>query len=306
MSMHYCLGRLPARHDPRTLRFADFTADMPDAPESCNWASHVPNWPMFVNNRIGDCALASAGHLMVGWTANALGTAGTILSDVDIIAAYSAISGYDPRTGKNDNGCVMLDVLRYWSTAGIGGHKIHAYAAIDPDAHAQHKRAIWAFGGSYLGLDLPLACQDLLAAGKPWDLPANGKLTGKWAPGSWGGHAVAAESYDPNWLTIPTWAQTIQMSWRFLDAYCSEAWAVFSAADWIRATNGLAPNGFDHARLDASIAAVAFQPPVIGPEPTPPPAPTPAPDPTAGMSILVRDLEINGVHFGGTLYPIKP
>lgn len=303
----YRLGRLPARQDPRTLRFASFARGMAAPPATCNWTTHTPTWPVMLNDRIGDCTVAAAGHLVQEWTANALGTAGTVVSDADILAAYSAVSGYDPATGRGDNGAVMLDVLRYWSKSGIGGHKIHAYASVEPTNHVNVKQVAWAFGGSYIGLDLPVACQSLTDAGKPWDIPAGTRLTGQWAPGSWGGHAVPIVAYDATWLTVVTWGKLWSMSWRFFDAFCSEAWAVFSVADWLRATNGLAPSGFAHAELDAALGDVADQPPVIGPEPTPPtPPPAPTPTPTPGMSIDVRDLVVGTTHFSGTLYPAKP
>ena len=59
-------------------------------------------------------------------------------SDKQVVAAYSAITGYNPSTGANDNGAVEIDVLNYWRQTGIAGHKIGAYVALglDPEALA--------------------------------------------------------------------------------------------------------------------------------------------------------------------------
>ena len=88
---------------------------------------------MMHNDTIGDCTCAAAGHLVMEWTANV--GAETTPADADILAAYSAITGYDPKTGANDNGAVETDVLNYWRKTGIAGHKIMAYAALEPGNH---------------------------------------------------------------------------------------------------------------------------------------------------------------------------
>ena len=100
------LGKLSPRHDPRTLHLANYLHPdvLPKIPVQKDWSGKVPSWPMMANNAIGDCTTAAAGHMIMEWTANA-GTE-IVPSDTDIIAAYSAISGYDPQTGANDNGAV--------------------------------------------------------------------------------------------------------------------------------------------------------------------------------------------------------
>ena len=58
---------------------------------------------MMDNDQIGDCTCAAAGHLIMEWTANAQSKMVTP-TDKQIVAAYSAITGYNPTTGANDNG----------------------------------------------------------------------------------------------------------------------------------------------------------------------------------------------------------
>ena len=255
--MRRCLGRRPARHDERTLRFATYAKALPPPPDHCDWSILTPKWPMMLNDQLGDCTIAAAGHLIEEWTANAHGGPGQVVADADILAAYSAVSGYTPGKPSSDKGAVELDVLKYWRQKGIAGHKISAFAAVAPKNHVHVQQATYLFGGLYLGIALPFAAQALLDAGRPWDLP-NRRRGSDWLPGSWGGHAVPVVAYDQNWLTIITWGAPLKMSWRFHDAYCDEAWAVLGGSDWLNENaDTTAPNGFDLATLQADLKAVA-------------------------------------------------
>ena len=69
------------------------------------------------NDKIGDCTCAAAGHLIMEWTSLAQPKMFTP-TDPQIVAAYSAITGYNPKTGANDNGAAELDVLNYWRKTG--------------------------------------------------------------------------------------------------------------------------------------------------------------------------------------------
>src|ERR1700739_3300585 len=128
------LGKLAPRHDVRTLQFANYlTAALPPAPVSYDWGSKVKQWGMMKNDTVGDCTCAAAGHLIMEWTAET----GILVTptDTQIIKAYSAITGYNPSTGANDNGAVETDVLNYWRQSGIAKHKIGAYVAIETSNH---------------------------------------------------------------------------------------------------------------------------------------------------------------------------
>lgn len=243
------LGKSAPRHDPRTLQFAKYLkpAALPPAPAQADWSTKVSNWPMMANDRIGDCTCAAAGHMIEEWTANA----GKVVvpPDTAIITAYSKITGYNPKTGANDNGANELDVLNYWRQQGIGGHKIDAYAALEPGNHAHVEDAVFLFGGCYIGLGLPISAQNQTV----WTVPPGGAV-GQGAPNSWGGHAVPVVAYDSRGLTVVTWGALKQMTWTFWDTYCDEAYAVFSF-DWI-SKNNQSPNGFDQAALAADLQEV--------------------------------------------------
>jgi len=244
------LGKLTAVHDPSTLMLADYldTQALPTIPTKYQYAKNIgaAAWGMMENDKIGDCTCAAAGHLIMEWTDdnNAMVTP----TDQQIVAAYSAITGYDPVTGKDDNGAVETEVLNYWRKTGIAEHKITAYAALEPKNHNHIMASVYLFGGCYIGMALPISAQTQ----KTWSVPPGGAI-GKGAPGSWGGHAVPVVGYDSHGLTVITWGATKKMTWSFWDAYCDESYAIISS-DFI--LNGKSPAGFDLAALQNDLKQI--------------------------------------------------
>lgn len=239
------LGKHPARLDPRTLRLSHYLTALPPAPASIDWGAKVSRWGMMLNDRIGDCAIAGPAHMIEAWSADQ--NKPKIISDAAVLKAYSAVSGYDPGTGQNDNGCVMLDVLNYWRKTGIGGHKIGAFASVNPKNIDHVKIGMDLFGGLDLGFALPVSCQNQ----DVWDVAGGSR--GR--PGSWGGHCVNGVAYDAKTLTCITWGGRKQMTWAFFTKYCDEAYALISS-DWVTG-KVKAPSGFDLATLQADLKAVA-------------------------------------------------
>src|SRR5438552_14821435 len=112
---------------------------------------------MMHNYICGDFTFSAAVHMIQCCTANV----GNVIvpSDASIIAAYAAITGYNPTTGANDNGAVEIDVLNYWRKTGIDGRQIAAYVALEPHNHDQVRESVYLFGGCYIGLSLPVSAQ---------------------------------------------------------------------------------------------------------------------------------------------------
>lgn len=243
------LGKLAPRHDPRTLQLVNYldTGKLPTIPSQKDWSGKVPEWKMLLNDTLGCCTISGAAHMIMGWSANA--NTEVTPTDSDILKAYSAVSGYDPGTGENDNGAVELDVLNYWRNTGIAGHKIYAYTALEPRNHSHIKASIYLFGGCYIGLALPISARNQTV----WSVPAWG-TRGSGAPGSWGGHAVNIVSYTAHDLTIVTWGALKKMSWAFLDTYCDESYTILSQ-DFTK--NGIAPNALNWDALQQDLKAVS-------------------------------------------------
>jgi hypothetical protein len=244
------LGKSGPVHDPRTLMLADYldTDALPATPAAYMYAKTIAPtaWGMMDNDKIGDCTCAAAGHLIMEWTDDN----GTMYTppDQDIINAYAAITGYNPVTGANDNGAAETAVLNYWRSTGVSGHKIFAYAALEPKNHNHIMLSTYLFGGCYIGVELPLSAQTQTV----WSVPPGGPV-GKGAPASWGGHAVPVIGYDKHGLTVITWGATKKMTWSFWNAYCDESYAIIST-DF--AGTKPAPNGFDFAALQQDLTQI--------------------------------------------------
>jgi hypothetical protein len=245
------LGKQVARHDPRTLLLASYvTPTLPAPPPQHDLTSKINSWGMMENDQLGDCTCAAAGHLIMEWTANANKKMVTP-TDKQIVAAYSAITGYNPATGANDNGAVEIDVLNYWRQSGIAKHKIGAYVALEPSNHIHIMDSVYIFEGCYIGLQLPASAQAQVQNHQPWSVPPGGP-TGDGKPGSWGGHAVPVVAYDARGVTVVTWGALQAMTWSFWRAYCDEAYAIIST-DYLD-DKQQSPAGFNMQQLQADLA----------------------------------------------------
>jgi hypothetical protein len=240
----YKLGKKPVKVDKRTLKFAKYRMPgvLPTVPPEVSWVTKVQNWPMLLNDQLGDCTIACAAHQIEQWTAYA-GVQVTP-TDQDVLAAYEAVGGYVPGNPNTDNGCYILDVLNYWKKTGIAGHKITAFVQVNQADLNEVREAIYLFGNVYMGVALPVSVQgaDMWTVGNGG--PAAG---GDNAPGGWGGHAIPVVAMSPETLTCITWGSRLKMSHNFFLDYTDELYAVVSQ-DWIEA-NGLAPSQFNMSQL---------------------------------------------------------
>ena len=251
------LGKLPPRHDPRTLRLASYlapTIQLPAVPESVWWSKAVQSWPMLGNDRYGDCAWAGPAHMEQAWAA--LTKKKFTPTDAMVLKDYSS-TGFDPRTGTHDDGTVMLDMLNRWRNVGIcGGRKIYAYVAVDPHNHDEVKLAMMLFGGLAAGVALPKTAQTQ----QFWQAPVHGPYWGSWQPGSWGGHMIPYLDFDLASRPTPrirsiSWGGIQELSWNWHDVYCDELYAVLGM-NWASKTIK-APSGFYLDDLRADLRAVA-------------------------------------------------
>jgi len=251
---------------PRLQLGAALHPEQVQVPNVVDELSAVSDWPMFLNDSIGDCTCAAAGHMLEAWAAYGRGAAVKV-SDADVLKAYEAVSGYIPGRPDTDQGAVMQDVLDYWRKTGIGGHKILAFAEVDIKNAAEIETALYLFGHIYVGLNVPKSAEDQFGAGAPWDVVANDG-------GILGGHAVDLGYWNADMpgktrLAVVTWGARQEMTAAFWSEYVEEAWVV-ADADWISATGG-SPPGLDVPALNAQFTALTGQP---GPFPI---APSPVP-----------------------------
>jgi hypothetical protein len=224
------------------------SSELPPPPASADFSGHVNAFGLYRNDEIGDCAIAAPANQIRVWSSAA--TAQRDLSQDDVEKAYGWAGGY-PDT---DDGCVISDVLAGWSNpvVGIGGDVLTAFAEIEHADTDMLKRAIATFGGAILGLSLPIAAQAW--ASEPSWPDVGDTLGGNLAPGSWGGHCVAAIGYDESSCWISTWGARVCVPWGTMRAYVEEAWACISA-DFL-GVGGFAPTGLDLPRMQLDLAAM--------------------------------------------------
>jgi hypothetical protein len=260
--MMYKLGKLPPRVDARTLMLGKYLeSTLPPPPAAQDYGKQVTAqalkgketaWPMYGNDTLGDCTCAAVGHMIEVWTANA-----SKLTEVPNAAVIELYRHFNP--GKEDNGCNLLDVLSWWRKTAVSGHKIEAFAGIEPKNHTQAKDALQLFGSIYIGLSLPnfTVPDNVDPLTIPWAVPPTG-ATGANAPNPANGHCVPAVAYDERNLYIITWGKLKAMTWGFYDAYADEAYAVLSP-NWLIG-HKQSPPGFDMATLKKDLAAIHSTP----------------------------------------------
>ena len=242
------LGRLPRKFNKKTLLFHDYVKDeLAPPPAKVYWEYKIPDdaWQMFGNDTIGDCTCACIAHMLMLVTAHTGKIVTPELSDV--IAAYSAVSGYDPISGRNDNGAAITDVLDYWQTKGIAGHKILGWAEIDPTNRLHVNQAIYLFGGVDTGFNVPQSAMDQFNAGTDWYVGGDSTIVG--------GHSVPLFGEGSLGDTCITWAKRQQLTLSFFAQYFDEVYAVITQ-DWIDQASGLAPSGLDLDALTQDLAAL--------------------------------------------------
>jgi len=248
--MNRSLGKKATRHDARTLRMSKYLVPQIPVPAEVSWVVEIGKWPMFLNDALGDCVLAAAGHMVQQWSHYA-NPPGFTPSDADVLRAYEVVGGYHPGDPNTDNGADMLTALKYWRKIGVGNHKIEAFVALDTKKPAEIMMATWLFGNAYVGLQLPNTAQTQ----NRWTVADGGTHTPDGAIGSWGGHCVPVMAASPKTLTCVTWGERLKMSWNFFKNYADEAYAILSP-DWIERSSGLSRSNFDLATLRADLAAL--------------------------------------------------
>jgi hypothetical protein len=245
------LGKQPAVFDSRTLRFGAYlTPQLPPPPPAVNYGKAVPSWPIYYNDQYGDCTCAAAAHMIQNWTASA----GKEVSPAnqDVLDFYEHFTTPGP-----DNGCVMLSVLKYWRSTGLGNDKITAFAQVENKNMTEAQDAVNLFGSLYIGVELPdFAVNSSNILETPWVVPPQGPV-GDAAPNPQNGHCIPAVAYDQRNLYVVTWGAVKSMSWQFYATYADEAFAVLSK-DFL--TKDKAPAGFDLAQLTADLAEIGKVP----------------------------------------------
>lgn len=249
MPTHGKYGRTP--YDPTKFspRLEDYitgplrVAQLPPAKGDIDRASNVNSWPMYENDRLGDCTIAGMAHLF-GATAVYGGHPEPIFSDTVITQAYSAVSGYNPVTGANDNGANMQDVLKYMYSSGLRdttgkNHTIAGWAQFgNPVDEVLLAQVLNVFGSVYVGINCPESALTEFDNGQPWTYEPDSPIDG--------GHAIVLQRRAVGGigtLRYVTWGAVQKATRGFHRNYAEEAYAVVTV-DWLQA-NGQTIQGLN-------------------------------------------------------------
>lgn len=249
------LGKKPQRLDSRTLQLRKYidAAKLPVPPNAVDWTAGIKSWGMMGNDVLGDCTCAAVGHAVQGITASSTGDEITP-STADVELMYRS-SGWDPNDPASDNGWDMLSALNYWRKTGLAGHKILAFAQVNPQNPYEVRTAQYLFGGAYTGVGLPIQAQSQV--GSLWNISDG--LSGNGAPNTWGGHCIwlpkgkKSKGPGPGYSCV-TWGALQDMTVGWLNCYCDEMYAVLTM-DWVGQA-GKCPPGFDLAQLITDLKQV--------------------------------------------------
>ena len=257
---------------------------LPTPPASVDDISQVAAYPMYDNDRYGDCVWAMIGHAIQVFTTLGIGSDCEVTVDA-LLKGYSDVTGFNPNDPSTDQGTNIQDALNYWRTVGIARpdgsmDQILAFAQVDHADRELVAVCVNLFGPAMKGVNFPQSAMDQFNAGQEW-VPVPGE------PAPTEGHAILTARYEmpsPTELDTDevTWAAKQKVSDAWNAAYVEELYFVITK-DWFTA-NGVDPNGEAASALGADFAAVTHEPnpfPVQPPAPVPPaPSPTPAPTPS--------------------------
>ena len=220
--MTYKLGLKPVVEQPR-LKLADyFTSDLPSVESLTFPFGHADaiQPEMFLNDRLGDCAIA--GSIEEVRLANALRGVTVSFDDAAALKNYEAIAGYNPDDPESDAGTDVHELYTYRKSTGIVDadgtyHKILAYAGLTPGNFDELLIALSLFDMVGIGIDVPDYAQDQFAAGKPWDVEPG-------EPNIEGGHYIPVVAATTNTLgTVYTWGAQQGITRAFYEAFNTTA-----------------------------------------------------------------------------------
>lgn len=258
MRQHGLYGYRPRDFTVDAPELEDYLLDgsdpLPASPAFVDRESAVKSWPMYMNDKIGDCTVAGVLHAVSSMTAfSGVVPGGAMFTDDEAVKIYSAVSGYDPVSGANDNGATLADVCKYMVHTGavdVNGrvHKLAAWAEIGDYTNLRLlKRVCNAFGSVYLAIDCPYSALDQFNAEQPWTYVAGSQIDG--------GHAIPLQysatntgTFDDE--TIITWGAEQKMNEAFARNYLVEAVAIVSADD-VNVQSGKNPVGLSLTQMVA-------------------------------------------------------
>lgn len=215
------------------------------------WAKCPPDGDALGNDQCGNCVPVADLRIIQARRANAWGDTWVPPKQM-AVSLYTLRTGYNQLTGQPDRGTDTVADMTAWVQSGIRLDEqnldVVRWATVDPKRDDEIALAIAHLGPIAVTLALPSAAQDLTTWSRA---PGQGA---DWAPGSWGGHRVAAGAFNGRTRVVRTWGMDLQMHPEFWAAYVVACDAALSR-EWLD-TTGLSPDGLDWNALTADLAGL--------------------------------------------------
>ena len=196
--LHY--GKRPAT-EPRFPRYSELRAPLkragvlPKIPSKFGHAAAFTNWLMLGNGPddsvfkgfegCGDCAWAGPGHAEMEAARTGKRPAPNFTGKV-IVEQYSEYSGYNPKTGANDNGSDPQDVFEWRQEKGLKDadgnvYRIGKVVSLEPGNLTELWEAAYLFEDCGIGFVVQEAQEDQFDRGLPWNyVPGSPEVGGHW------------------------------------------------------------------------------------------------------------------------------
>jgi hypothetical protein len=245
------LGKAAPKFNEKTLALGKYlTGELPSPSAKVFREYKIPDTAkqMYGNDRYGDCVWAMSANAIILATVHT----GTIVVPTleQVLAGYSAVTGFNPQTGVNDNGTAMTDALDYLRTSGLAGHKILAWAQIDHTNLLHRKIGVDLFGMTLVGVQLPANAQEQFANGQSFEVSTvDSEIEG--------GHAILHVGYGSEGDDYVTWAKWDQKaSAKWSELFVDEEYVIITE-DWFNQATRKTPGGIDLATLEADLKLIS-------------------------------------------------
>lgn len=290
LNTHVKLGRKrPVAVGPHLKLSRYLRAGLPAPPSSSDYSTKAASIlsDVFGNDQYGDCVFAGGYHVVGVETANA-GT-GFHATREQVLADYSAVTGFNPVDPNTDNGANIQDALNYWQNHGFAnGTKLLGYLAVDATNAREVASAVYLFENLFVGVELPDAWITPFPAGNgfTWDVAGD--------PDPNNGHCVVGCGHDDYGVKIATWGLLGRVTYAALSRYAvaknnGELWVALTP-DQIAKGQAKAPNGVAWSELILDFDSIGGHVPL----PPAPPPPIPAPPASGGISLAQAEAAVRG------------
>jgi hypothetical protein len=226
-------------------------------PDSCDFSGPCLQGlqDILANDTLGDCTCAGYGHVLDVLIGNAGGN--QMVTKDQVIALYSAATGYNPDDPNTDQGAdeqTLLDWLK--TNPALDGSTLYGYVGLDASNPTEIKQAISMFKNCYFGVELPAEWTNPMpeAPGFVWD------VAGDADPNE--GHCFIGYGYTDQGVLIDTWGMVPGsiITWAAIAKYCAADSGgmlyVLLNQDIINKASQLDPDKLDWSQLIADFQSL--------------------------------------------------